>query len=132
MFCSLYVDVSCYVEGQSQAYNGSTAVDRLGDACVDWKLYEAGSSNRNTPFVIDANFPETTVVEASNYCRAPNGATRPWCYVDDDNGWSYCNVPVCTGRVNINIVRFLSDDRSYVFLILMWFGRAIIFIYIKS
>ena len=100
MFCCLYVDASCYVKGQSQAYQGNIAIDREFDTCMDWTLYEAGSSTGNMRFVIDANFPETTVVGASNYCRAPDGDTRPWCFYDDDSHWRYCNVPVCTGKVN--------------------------------
>ena len=97
------------MEGQSQSYHGNAA-EVIFNPCVDWTLYEAGSSALNNTFVIDANFPETTVADASNYCRAPDGDTRPWCYIDDDFKWGYCNVPVCRGKVNIKIARILFDD----------------------
>ena len=32
-----------------------------------------------------------------NYCRNPNNAAKPWCYVDF--GFKDCDVPQCDGKI---------------------------------
>ena len=86
---------------QAIAYDGSTAETSSNVACVDWTIYEAGSSSPSRDYVIDGNFPEGTVVGASNYCRSPDEDSTSWCFTDDIGAWGYCNVPECPGKVSI-------------------------------
>ncbi len=52
-------------------------------------------------YVIDSNFPEATVVAASNYCRNPdNDSHGPWCFTVNGGDSAYCGIPTCPGKPN--------------------------------
>ena len=37
-------------------------------------------------------FPDTTLADAANYCRALGGETLPWCYTTStEQRWDYCD-----------------------------------------
>ncbi|XP_066264750.1 blastula protease 10-like [Branchiostoma lanceolatum] len=72
---------TCY-DGNGAAYNGVVAVTDRGLTCQHW---DAQLPHRH-------GFPG----QEENYCRNPDGGTRPWCYTTDPSvRWQYCNVPKC-------------------------------------
>ena len=72
-------------------------VTESGIKCQRW--------NTNSPHTLDAkfsvpsNFPDATMVEASNYCRNPiftGDTAQPWCYTTNPGKrWENCDVPKC-------------------------------------
>ncbi|XP_053392820.1 apolipoprotein(a)-like isoform X2 [Mercenaria mercenaria] len=43
-------------------------------------------------------FSDINIIEASNYCRDPNGTRgAPWCYTEDNSTeWEFCDIPDCS------------------------------------
>ena len=39
-----------------------------------------------------SRFPDANLADASNYCRAPDGSSLPWCYKTlAEQRWDYCD-----------------------------------------
>jgi len=69
-------------------YGGYISKTKGGLTCRHWK-------DKDWP---DMYFPNDgySAAKAKNYCRNPNGVlAKPWCYIDDDDIYQYCNVPLC-------------------------------------
>ncbi|KAI8479963.1 hypothetical protein Bbelb_423080 [Branchiostoma belcheri] len=76
----------CYY-GSGQNYRGSITDTVKGKPCIGWE---------SRTYELD-KYPWANLEQ--NYCRNPDGAERPWCYVGEDGEWDYCNIEPCSGRV---------------------------------
>eukprot|EP00058_Branchiostoma_floridae_P007753 XP_002593241.1 hypothetical protein BRAFLDRAFT_120123 [Branchiostoma floridae] len=80
----------CY-HGHGSDYRGTVAVTDAGEPCLKWS--EATYRQFNT-----YNYPVGYHgLGDHNYCRNPAGRIlkKPWCYVNSDNSWGYCDVQEC-------------------------------------
>ena len=58
-----------------------------GYTCQSWSSYR-----------LRYELNDETGLGDHNYCRNPDGETRPWCFVNESPaGWEYCVIPVCAG-----------------------------------
>ncbi|XP_042306539.1 plasminogen [Sceloporus undulatus] len=79
------------LERNGENYRGKIFVTESGTTCQSWAAQEPHKHAR-TP----ENYPCKGLEE--NYCRNPDGETKPWCYTTDSNKrWEYCNIPSCDG-----------------------------------
>ena len=70
-------------------YSGTFAVTQQGIDCQRWDSQHPHAHGYTDP----ARFPDDTLADAANYCRAPAGRTLPWCYtMSADHRWDYCNI----------------------------------------
>ncbi|XP_069463802.1 plasminogen [Ambystoma mexicanum] len=75
--------------GNGQSYIGNVAVTISGKTCQAWASQSPQQHSR-TP----ENYPCKSL--DNNYCRNPDGETKPWCYTTDPNTrWEYCKIPSC-------------------------------------
>jgi len=83
-------DVSCYYD-DGVGYHGNADKTETGKPCMNWSVAVKESKGSSA-----GNFPDTTLEDAKNYCRNPDGDTKPWCYTTDATArWEYCDVPQC-------------------------------------
>ncbi|CAH1786988.1 unnamed protein product, partial [Owenia fusiformis] len=91
-YCLLdYCD--CKLDNIGSDYQGTISQTADGIQCQHWD-----SQTPHSHPVFDASqFPDSTVKEASNYCRNPTGIiTGPWCYTMNPNVVSaVCDIPSC-------------------------------------
>ncbi|CAH1268877.1 PLG [Branchiostoma lanceolatum] len=82
----LYPTLCMYGDGST--YRGSVNTTQSGLTCQRWDSQSPHGHN------ITVTHPLAGLDE--NYCRNPNGATRPWCYTTDpDVTREYCNILTC-------------------------------------
>ncbi|XP_070589907.1 plasminogen [Erythrolamprus reginae] len=75
--------------GNGEDYRGNIGVTESGKTCQSWASQEPHNHGR-TP----ENYPCKGLEQ--NYCRNPDGETKPWCYTTDPSTrWQYCNIPNC-------------------------------------
>ncbi|CAH1254013.1 CHRNB3 [Branchiostoma lanceolatum] len=76
----------CYY-GNGENYRGPISDTVSGKPCIGWgnRTYELHK------------YPWANLEQ--NYCRNPDGAERPWCYVGEGGEWDYCNIQPCSGLV---------------------------------
>nr|XP_054749960.1 macrophage mannose receptor 1-like [Lytechinus pictus] len=79
-------DVGCYEPFQQ--YKGNAIVTVDGNLCYNWK-----DANREYNPI---DYPDKDLTE--NYCRNPNNAAKPWCYIEF--GFQDCDVPQCNAPVD--------------------------------
>ncbi|XP_014833442.1 PREDICTED: plasminogen-like isoform X3 [Poecilia mexicana] len=73
-------------------YKGKTFITENGFICQRWDSLEP-HSHGYTPKVFPNKFLE------ENYCRNPNGDSRPWCYTTSPSKrWDYCSIPPCNSN----------------------------------
>ncbi|KAI8499217.1 hypothetical protein Bbelb_229810 [Branchiostoma belcheri] len=84
MLCVLHTD--CY-RGNGANYVGTTSRTVNSRPCLDWDT---------RPHQVQAY--QWANLER-NYCRNPDGAERPWCGVDANGTWEYCDTRPCNGQV---------------------------------
>ena len=100
LFCILE---DCY--SVASEYEGTTSVTAFGLQCQSWSTY----SPHNHTYRDNKQFPDASIEEAGNHCRAPDGDVRPWCYtVDPNERWQFCNVSECSGALFIYIFVFVQ------------------------
>ena len=76
----------CYEAGDPMSYTGHLSVGISGDPCLPWT--QSG--------FMDEDFPDGSVVAASNFCRNPhNFHVGPWCKTDEEP-FDYCDVLWCS------------------------------------
>ncbi|XP_035665272.1 uncharacterized protein LOC118408567 [Branchiostoma floridae] len=76
----------CY-RGNGANYVGTTSRTMNSRPCLDWVT---------RPHQIQT-YPWANLQQ--NYCRNPDGAERPWCGVDVNGTWEYCDTRPCNGQV---------------------------------
>uniref|UniRef100_A0A3B3U0D1 Kringle domain-containing protein n=1 Tax=Poecilia latipinna TaxID=48699 RepID=A0A3B3U0D1_9TELE len=78
-------------------YKGKTFITENGFICQRWDSLEP-HSHGYTPKVFPNKFLE------ENYCRNPNGDSRPWCYTTSPSKrWDYCSIPPCSKSSDFNV-----------------------------
>ena len=102
-------------------YVGTDSQTSSGRTCQAWATQTPNSHSNNDA----AYFPDSTLTEASNFCRNPDGSSNLWCYtVDPSVRWEYCEVPFCSGKVTaeilyiIYIIIFVVTHNDCVLIIL--------------
>ncbi len=81
----------CYIYPDGNDYVGDVSVTEIGLECQRWDSQTPHSHSHSAD-----DFPEKDLSLASNYCRNPNGRTRPWCYTTDpDIEWDFCPLGRC-------------------------------------
>lgn len=79
-------DKDCY-ERDGTDYRGETAVTKMGSTCLSW----ANSQ------VVNASTHPNRGLGSHNYCRNPDGANKPWCWVDHERLMiGFCEIPTCS------------------------------------
>ena len=69
-------------------YNGNVAVTQQDKECQRWDSQYPHKHRYTDP----SKFPDSTLADAGNYCRAPDGNHLPWCYTTSiDQCWEYCD-----------------------------------------
>ncbi|KAG5831509.1 hypothetical protein ANANG_G00304450 [Anguilla anguilla] len=90
-FCHVGPD-DCYKDN-GESYRGMVSETDDGDDCLFW----------NSHFLLDKGTDPFTMYENEeglgphNYCRNPDGDTKPWCFIRQGKRlkWDYCNVRKC-------------------------------------
>ena len=91
------INLECKTTSQGEEYMGTISVTASGKTCQAWTATSPHDpqSAAKTP----SNFPDASIVDASNYCRNPDGDSGPWCYtMDPSTRWEDCDVPCCDGE----------------------------------
>ena len=74
--CKLPLGSSCVRLMTNTNYNGTATLTVGGHVCQRWdRQYPHQHLYSNPDF-----FPEMSLHEVENYCRAPDGSDWPWCY----------------------------------------------------
>jgi len=84
----------CKPTPDGRHYIGHMSVTESGKQCQAW----TSQSPHEHSFNQDNTFPDSSITDASNYCRNPdmNYDEGVWCYTMDPNTrWERCNVPIC-------------------------------------
>ncbi|XP_053160303.1 urokinase-type plasminogen activator [Hemicordylus capensis] len=90
--CEIDIESQCYA-GSGEDYRGTKSVSKDNERCLDWnsallrrKLYNDGLEN-----AMELGLGK------HNYCRNPDGQSKPWCYVWKGYQISSasCDIPMC-------------------------------------
>ncbi|CAH1247164.1 PLAT [Branchiostoma lanceolatum] len=90
----------CYVE-QGETYRGTASSTLSGRTCINWS--EATNMRYSTMRYPDGEFG----LGDHNYCRNPDQDKQPWCYVNMEQGFDYCEIPRC------DVECFTEDGATY-------------------
>ena len=76
------------VDVRGLVYSGKVSLTQQNVPCQRWD-----SQHPHVHGFTDAsNFPDTTLADAANYCRAPDGNGKPWCYTTSaEQRWDHCD-----------------------------------------
>uniref|UniRef100_A0A671MTF6 Plasminogen activator n=1 Tax=Sinocyclocheilus anshuiensis TaxID=1608454 RepID=A0A671MTF6_9TELE len=79
--------------GQGSGYRGTRSMSMSGLECINWN----SSSLRGKKFTARRLEANTLGLGNHNYCRNPDGDTKPWCYVykKAQISWEFCFLPTC-------------------------------------
>uniref|UniRef100_A0A4W4H7S2 trypsin n=1 Tax=Electrophorus electricus TaxID=8005 RepID=A0A4W4H7S2_ELEEL len=91
-FCQIDPD-DCY-ETNGESYRGMVSETEDGDDCLFWNSYYLLGKGIN-PFI---NFEDIHGLGPHNFCRNPDGETKPWCFIRSGKTlrWNPCNVRKCS------------------------------------
>uniref|UniRef100_A0A671MTH1 Tissue-type plasminogen activator-like n=1 Tax=Sinocyclocheilus anshuiensis TaxID=1608454 RepID=A0A671MTH1_9TELE len=80
--------------GQGSGYRGTRSMSMSGLECINWN----SSSLRGKKFTARRLEANTLGLGNHNYCRNPDGDTKPWCYVykKAQISWEFCFLPTCS------------------------------------
>ncbi|KAK3540088.1 hypothetical protein QTP70_025653 [Hemibagrus guttatus] len=91
--CEINLNEKC-VSGQGYDYRGTWSISSSGTECINWN----STLLREKKFT--ARKPDTRILGLGNhnYCRNPDGDSRPWCYIYKKSQivWEFCSIPNCT------------------------------------
>ncbi|MEE6486843.1 hypothetical protein FKM82_014717 [Ascaphus truei] len=88
---------NCF-RGNGFGYRGNVSQTEGGFTCLHWDSYHLIQESVNA-FVTGIH---VNGIGDHNFCRNPDGAEKPWCYYEDDDGklnWDLCDVPECVQNV---------------------------------
>ncbi|XP_053476333.1 hyaluronan-binding protein 2 [Ictalurus furcatus] len=82
----------CY-KGNGESYRGMVSETENGDDCLFWNSYFLLGKGTN-PF---NTFNDPQGLGPHNYCRNPDGESKPWCFVRTGRKirWDHCDVRKC-------------------------------------
>ncbi|XP_028983503.1 hyaluronan-binding protein 2 [Betta splendens] len=82
----------CYVDN-GQSYRGNVSETDDGDECLHWNSHFVLANGIN-PFTA---YQDKDGLGPHNFCRNPDGDTRPWCFYRRGRKlrWDYCDVTKC-------------------------------------
>ncbi|NXT90407.1 PLMN protein, partial [Anhinga rufa] len=84
----------CY-QGNGVTYRGTASFTLTGKKCQAWSSMSPHRHNKTAE-----QFPNADLKQ--NYCRNPDGDSRPWCYTTDPSvRWEYCNLKRCHDHVQV-------------------------------
>uniref|UniRef100_A0A8C9FAX8 Plasmin n=1 Tax=Pavo cristatus TaxID=9049 RepID=A0A8C9FAX8_PAVCR len=84
----VFLPEECY-QGKGLNYRGTTSITVSGRKCQAWNS-KSPHDHGKTP----EKFPNADLRE--NYCRNPDGDSRPWCFTTDPSvPWEYCSLKRC-------------------------------------
>ena len=96
--CHLFPAVrECRSDVLGKDYKGTTKVTKTGKKCQRWDKQTPHKHTNNKANL----FPDSSLAEASNYCRNPDNEPKgPWCYTQDSSKrWEYCDIKICSGEL---------------------------------
>ncbi|XP_026877978.2 tissue-type plasminogen activator [Electrophorus electricus] len=90
--CEINLNEKC-VTGQGSNYRGTWSISSSGAECINWN----STSLRGKKFTTRKVEAGTLGLGNHNYCRNPDGDSKPWCYVykKSEIAWEFCSVPSC-------------------------------------
>ncbi|CAL8327272.1 unnamed protein product [Lota lota] len=91
--CSFEPATKCY-SSRGRSYRGVVGVSLSGARCLPWN----SDLLHNELHVGTVKGASLKGLGDHNYCRNPDGDSRPWCYVLDHGAisWEHCDIPPCT------------------------------------
>ena len=98
LICHLFTAVrECRSDVLGKDYKGTTKVTKTGKKCQRWDKQTPHKHTNNKAKL----FPDSSLAEASNYCRNPDNEPKgPWCYTEDSGKrWEYCDIKICSGNL---------------------------------
>jgi len=84
----------CRVDEKGKGYTGIKTTTKSGKQCQQWTSQKPHAHGFHDVSV----FPDSSITEAHNYCRNPNGkiGVGPWCYTTDPAvEWESCEISMC-------------------------------------
>ncbi|XP_076859522.1 tissue-type plasminogen activator isoform X2 [Brachyhypopomus gauderio] len=90
--CEINLNEKC-VTGQGSSYRGTWSISISGAECINWN----STSLRGKKFTARKAEAATLGMGNHNYCRNPDGDSKPWCYIYKKSqiAWEFCSVPNC-------------------------------------
>ena len=77
------------IDTEGLIYVGKVSVTQQNVQCQRWEVQHPHIHRYTDP----SRFPDTTLADAANYCRAPDGRDVPWCYTTStEQRWDHCDV----------------------------------------
>ena len=87
----------CKVDVIGASYSGTVAQTSSGLTCQAWSSQSPHNHNMNDP----DDFPDSTIADAANYCRNPDGSPTAWCFTED--GKEDCDICPCDQWGNLEL-----------------------------
>uniref|UniRef100_A0AAY4CDF7 T-plasminogen activator n=1 Tax=Denticeps clupeoides TaxID=299321 RepID=A0AAY4CDF7_9TELE len=90
--CEINTNDKC-VTGPGSSYRGTWGISRSGAECINWNA----TSLRGKKFTATRPDASSLGLGNHNYCRNPDGDSKPWCYVYKGTQivWEFCTLPTC-------------------------------------
>ena len=88
-----WVDRGCVTEVDGvEIFNGTIGMTVSGKSCQPWSSESPHTHRYTSPDY----FPDSSLQQASSYCRNPSYEAFIWCYTADPTvRWEYCYAPKC-------------------------------------
>jgi len=111
---NLIVIAKCYA-GNGAYYAGKQTRTLTGKKCALWTVGNLKNSNAKAKNY--KNYPEKNITSAVNYCRNPDGDSRPWCYTTDPKTrWEFCDIKRCDNKCDGSSLSTLIQGCGNYFL----------------
>ncbi|XP_076126390.1 tissue-type plasminogen activator [Alosa pseudoharengus] len=106
--CEINTSEKCVVN-KGSGYRGAWSISRSGTECINWNS-TALRGKKYTGWRTDAS---SLGLGNHNYCRNPDGDSKPWCYVYKGTqiAWEFCTLPTCATEPNLECA--VGTGRSY-------------------
>ncbi|XP_070608127.1 urokinase-type plasminogen activator isoform X2 [Erythrolamprus reginae] len=90
--CEIDVESRCYT-GDGTDYRGTESQTENGERCLPWDSYFL----KRGPYSAHMEDALELGLGSHNYCRNPDGRSKPWCYVRKEfrNSVTSCDIPPC-------------------------------------
>ncbi|XP_051524472.1 tissue-type plasminogen activator-like [Myxocyprinus asiaticus] len=98
--CEINTGERC-ATGQGLSYRGTWNMSASGLECINWSALTLTltltNSHQGKIFTAKRTDSSTLGLGNHNYCRNPDGDTKPWCFVNKraQVTWEFCSLPTC-------------------------------------